>query len=53
MSLDASEFFKIKRKVDGIIERYKARLAAKGYNQNAVSTFMRLLARLSNLLLFV
>src|SRR5438445_7327113 len=36
--------FKLKRKIDGSIERYKARLVAKGYNQRPGFDYLEIFA---------
>jgi hypothetical protein len=46
--VDCKWIFKTKRHVDGSVERYKARLAAKGSTSDTVWTTMKCLVLLSN-----
>jgi len=40
--------YKIKSRVDGTVERYKARLVARGFSQQEGIDYLETLARLSN-----
>lgn len=44
-SISCKLAYKVKRRLDGSIERYKARLVARGFSNNMVWTMMRRLVQ--------